>query len=311
MRILAVDDEPYIRELMPLLAARVGFPDVTTACSGAEALDALGVASYDCLVLDINMPGMDGIELCRLVRALPSYRKTPIIMLTAMSEREFMEQAFKVGATDYVTKPFDIKELGARLRVSQELMLARRAADAGPAGPINLADVFDIDGVDRVLDFAAFQNYLKQTSRSGLAASQIFAVKIDRAATIFRRAKPDEFIYALREVAFALTQTLRMQDCLLSYAGQGVFVVVSNSATPLDAAGTESDVQQTLDERNAAYDDGAPMDIEVSVGGSIQPGFGDPADCLRVLERAIARADARTEAKAGQVRPVSIRQILP
>ena len=65
MKILAVDDEPYILELMPLLAARVGFSDVTTFSSAVDALDTLvnGKAIFDCLLLDINMPDMDGIEL--------------------------------------------------------------------------------------------------------------------------------------------------------------------------------------------------------------------------------------------------------
>ncbi|MDB5661059.1 MAG: srrA, partial [Cypionkella sp.] len=63
MRILAVDDDPCILELMPLLVAISGFPDVTTAPSGQRALDALANSddSFDCLLLDINMPGMDGV----------------------------------------------------------------------------------------------------------------------------------------------------------------------------------------------------------------------------------------------------------
>ena len=90
MKILAVDDEPFILELLPMLAAKSGFPDVTTAHSGDLALETLVQASapFDCLLLDINMPGMDGIELCSRVRQLDRYEKTPILMLTAMSERD-------------------------------------------------------------------------------------------------------------------------------------------------------------------------------------------------------------------------------
>jgi DNA-binding response OmpR family regulator len=129
MKILTVDDDAFIRELLPLIAAKAGFPDVTTVSSGQLAMETLTKVdtAFDCMLLDINMPGMNGIELCGRIRQMDAYGKTPIIMLTAMSERDYMDDAFKAGATDYATKPFDINELGARLRVAQELVLAHRA----------------------------------------------------------------------------------------------------------------------------------------------------------------------------------------
>ena len=307
MRILAVDDEPYIRELMPMMAARVGFPDVTTVASGAHALDSLSEAVFDCIILDINMPEMDGIELCRRIRALPAYRQTPVLMLTAMSERDFMVQAFKAGATDYVTKPFDIHELGARLRIAEELMLARRAAADPAIAPVNLAEALILDGVDRLIDFTAFKNYLKQASRAGLAATHVVAVQIDRIETLFGRANQNEFLYGLREVAFALTEALRLQGCLISYAGHGVFAVVCNSAAPMPADVVESDVQQILDERDAAYDDGTPMDLEVSVGAPIHPNYGDLSEVPRSVERAIARAENRSATKRSKLPTANLR----
>lgn len=313
MRILAVDDEPFILELIPMLAARVGFPDVTTVTSGARALQALGQAGalFDCLVLDINMPQMDGIALCHRIRQLAAYRKTPILMLTAMSDRDFMEAAFKAGATDYVTKPFDIHELGARLRVANELVQAHRAASPRQTEhrlALDLAEAVDLDMAGQVLEFGAFTNYLKQVSRAGTAALQILAVKIDRVDQLHARTTADEFCYALREVAFAVAEGLRTLGCLITYAGSGVFVVVSSSATPLDAPQIESAVQEVLDDRNAAGDDGQPLDIEVSVGAPIQPNFGDQADCPRSIDRATARAEYREAAKRQKPRDVTIRR---
>lgn len=323
MRILAVDDEPYILELMPMLAARVGFPDVTTVSSGAGALESLlnKETIFDCFVLDINMPGMDGIELCRRVRQITSYRKTPIIMLTAMSERDFLDAAFVAGATDYATKPFDIHELGARLRVAHELVLARRASEMAEAlrehsgraihltHPFDLSEPMALDGVDKLLDFDSLKNYLKQISRAGLAATQVIAVKIDKVEEIYGLSNADEFTYALREVAHAFAETLRTKSCLISYAGQGVFVAVSNSAAPLSAHDIESDVQQILDEKNSKYDIGSPMDIEVSIGSPVQPNFGDLADVPLSIERAITRANSRSESKHHKPRAMNIRQL--
>ncbi len=124
IRILAVDDDPFIRSLVPIVSENAGYSEVTTVSSGQLALDAIArtEAPYDCLLLDISMPGMDGIELCKTIREIPSYRNTPIVMLTGMRDMKSMDSAFQAGATDYVTKPFDVIELGARLRLVQELI---------------------------------------------------------------------------------------------------------------------------------------------------------------------------------------------
>lgn len=325
MKILAVDDDPCILELMPLLAAKSGFPNVTTASSGQLALDTLanGDASFDCLLLDINMPGMDGIELCKRVRRLEAYRTTPIIMLTAMSEREYIDRAFKAGATDYATKPFDISELGARLRVAQELVIARREAEmakdsqAASGSAINqmhgfdLSEVIRIEGAQALVDFVSLKNYLKQISGAGLAASHVIAVKVDRIEEFYARATTEEFTYALHEVAYAINEVLRTIGGLISYAGNGIFVVVSNSAAPLSSSEIESEVQHLLDEKNSEYDCGAPLDIEVSVGNPIQPNFSDVADMPKSVERAIARAETRSLTKPDRPLTVNIRRCGP
>jgi CheY-like chemotaxis protein len=323
MRILAVDDEPYILELIPMLATRVGFPEVATAPSGPLALDALTGhgASFDCLLLDINMPDMDGIELCGRIRLIDRYRKTPIIMLTAMSERKFIDAAFKAGATDYVTKPFDIHELGARLRIARELVEARREAETAKhaltatgsaiakAKSFDIPDAITIEGVANLVDFDSLKNYLRQCSRAGLAASQAIAAKIDRIDHIVDQATLDEVAYALGEVAHAISDALQTREALMSYAGRGIFVVVSSSAPPLSAIEIEAEVQHLLDDKNSEYDSGSPMDLEVSVGNPVSPNFGDVADVPRSIERAIARAEERSIAKRGQPRAVNIRRL--
>lgn len=317
-----MDDEPYILELMPMLARRVGFSDVTTAASGAMALEALATAEavYDCLLLDINMPEMDGIELCRRVRAIETYRRTPIIMLTAMSERDFMDRAFQAGATDYATKPFDINELGARLRVAQELAAARRSVEAARAGrsPPGEADegiarpdpaeAMSFEGIGNLVDGVSLTNYLKQLSRSGLAVSQIIAVMIDRFDEIHARATATELRYALREVTDAVHATLLTNLALIAYVGNGVFVIVSNAAGALSSVEIESDVQHLLDERNAEYDDGHPMDLEVSIGNPVLPPVGNIAAAEASVERAVARASSRSVTRRDTPRTPNIRR---
>ncbi|MDB5657533.1 MAG: response regulator, partial [Cypionkella sp.] len=85
-------------------------------------------------------------------------------------------------------------------------------------------------------------------------------MKVDKIQQVYVRATTEEFIYALREVADAVHEVLRTKCGLISYAGNGVFVVVSNSAAPLCSNEIEAEVQHLLDEKNSEYDCGAPLD---------------------------------------------------
>jgi UDP-N-acetylglucosamine transferase subunit ALG13 len=194
--------------------------------------------------------------------------------------------------------------------------VARREAQAvkksvSPIAPTRGLDLSECDGIVNVGDFVDFDsliNYLKQSSRAGLAASQLIAIKVDTIEDIYSRANADEFMYALREVACAITETFHAKGCLIAYAGDGIFVVASKSPTPLLAVEIESQVQNLLDDRNVEYDSGNPMDIEVSVGNPIRPSLSDLAEVPRSVERAIARAKARAETKNDRVQAMNIRR---
>ena len=84
---------------------------------------------------------------------------------------------------------------------------------------------------------------------------------------------------------------------LIAYTGNGVFVIVSNAASALPSIEIESDVQHLLDERNAEYDDGSPMDLEVSIGSPVLPPVGNTGAVEASVERAIARASSRSQAR--------------
>lgn len=114
-RILAVDDSPtYLAELGDALRDE-GY-DVIGARSGEEAIDLLAVQSVDCILLDLMMPGLSGQETCRRVKAAPGVRDVPLIMLTAVEDREAMIQGLAVGADDYISKSSEFEVLKARVR---------------------------------------------------------------------------------------------------------------------------------------------------------------------------------------------------
>jgi two-component system, OmpR family, response regulator MprA len=126
--ILVVDDEPAVRRALER-ALRLDEYDVQLAADGREALDSLAESPADAVILDVMMPGIDGLEVCRRMRAAGD--KTPILMLTARDAIDDRVKGLDVGADDYLVKPFALRELQARLRA-----LLRRAGEEDGDGEI-------------------------------------------------------------------------------------------------------------------------------------------------------------------------------
>ena len=115
-RILVVEDEADIAGLIKHALERDGGAAVSIVHSGDAALKAVTADPPDLMILDLNLPVMSGTEVCRLVRAKSSTRQVPIIMLTARTSESDRVTGLDLGADDYVTKPFSIRELAARVR---------------------------------------------------------------------------------------------------------------------------------------------------------------------------------------------------
>jgi CheY-like chemotaxis protein len=133
--ILVVDDLPANRDLLTRRLERAGFR-VLGAGSGPEALDVLGRSGVDCVLLDIMMPGMTGLEVLRRVRLTRSEAALPVIMVTAKSDNEDVIEALTLGANDYVTKPVDFPVTLARIRAHLRTRSAAQLAEAAPPEPI-------------------------------------------------------------------------------------------------------------------------------------------------------------------------------
>ncbi len=120
-RILVVDDEPAVRRALER-ALRLESYEVALAEDGEQALDAIAQDPVDALILDVMMPGIDGLEVCRRMRSAGD--RTPVLMLTARDAIDDRVEGLDVGADDYLVKPFALRELQARVRA-----LLRRAGD--------------------------------------------------------------------------------------------------------------------------------------------------------------------------------------
>jgi putative two-component system response regulator len=116
-RILVVDDESTMRRLLEKLLRMEGY-DVSLASSGEQALADLFKHGADTVLLDMRMPGMTGLEVCRQIRSHPRTLHTPVVFITAVNDRELRRRGMEAGADDFLSKPFDEVELLARIRNS-------------------------------------------------------------------------------------------------------------------------------------------------------------------------------------------------
>src|SRR6202046_5859349 len=128
-KVLVVDDDPSL-----LKALRIGLTargdDVIVAHSGAEAINQVALAGPDLVILDLGLPDLDGLEVCRRVR---EFSDVPIVVLSAYGDEHRKVEALDSGADDFITKPFGMAELEARLRVAIRHSAARTGNGADPA----------------------------------------------------------------------------------------------------------------------------------------------------------------------------------
>jgi CheY-like chemotaxis protein len=145
--LLIVDDLPRNLQVLALLLSKAGYR-VSMAMEGAQAVEMMRVEAPDLVLLDVMMSGMDGLEVCRVLKADPALREIPVIFLTAKAELEDLQEGFRLGAVDYVTKPFRGGELLARVATHVSLKLAlERERDLRRSLEETLAQVKTLSGL--------------------------------------------------------------------------------------------------------------------------------------------------------------------
>jgi DNA-binding response OmpR family regulator len=161
--ILVAEDQSDIRELIAMNLRSAGY-EVSTVGDGVAALASQNESASDLLILDLMMPGLDGLEVCKALRARG--RNTPILMLTAKSTELDRVLGLELGADDYLTKPFSLAELLARVKAllrRADLLRAAQQGQAGPAGVLRNGDLEILPAKRQVrlrgntLDFTALE----------------------------------------------------------------------------------------------------------------------------------------------------------
>jgi DNA-binding response OmpR family regulator len=273
MKILAVDDDPIILELIRDSLDVVGIPDVDTFDMPLIALETLKRQEtvYDAILLDIQMPELDGIGLCAAIRKIEQYRQTPIVMVTAMGETRYVNAAFEAGADDYLNKPFDPFEIGIRLeRVVQHAEMRRLVvAREGSKAEASYVDP-RAGSVEGTVPYPSLRNYLAQLPRCQ-AVHSIVAVKVANIDVLASKLNQASFERVLGHVAQALTRQLRDNHHLISYFEHGYFLCVSQCAANVFDGFLRSAVEDTLNRDR----------IETLKDGALRIEFGAPVFCRK------------------------------
>jgi PleD family two-component response regulator len=282
MRIYFADDSEDEREIMEATLSSGGYEDIQLLNSGGELLARLGidpvspaVAEPSLILLDIRMPGVDGVEACARIRADSRYQHTPILMVSSIDDLETLNHAFLAGANDYINKPYNRVELLARVRAAmrlkseldrrvareRELLAARelratRLRDAGSA----------IDPATNLLPREVLEDYVSVEENAALARIGVFALQID-SLDVFERncgiiAKRD----MLRQVAGALMHIPAHLGDLLTHFDTGLFLALLHNTDRAAMTATAQLTQRAVRALAVPRSPGSSEIVTASIG---------------------------------------------
>ena len=218
MKVLVADDSPVSRHLLKVALCSSGY-ETHLVADGAEALRVLEQEeSPKLVILDWMMPHMDGVEVCRAIRKRAAERYVYIILLTANGQQEEINEGLEAGADDYITKPFDLQELKARLRVGKRILELHE----------QLVSQASHDSLTSLLNRSAILEVLqKELIRSARAGTPVAVIMTD--LDHFKNVNDTYGHLAgdavLREAARRMSASLRAYDSVGRYGGEEFLIV--------------------------------------------------------------------------------------
>jgi len=304
MKILAVDDDPDFMGVFKAVLEGLGYTDLTTASSGDEALDLISksVSGFDCFILDVQMPGMDGIELCGRIRTFDTYKDAPIIMNTAVADRDYIDAAFTAGATDYLTKPVDEVEVKARLGVIEKLVTERMRAQIALSHPgtdlFNAPSYGFLDGiplkrVDGAMDLFSMGNYLKTLGLFRALTISAIGIHVVNARSIHDLEGGHVFGEVMIDVATCISDCLKPSNRMIAYAGGGIFVCLMPRSEIGEPEVLADRLREYVLEFEEVYGELGIQLPTISVGNPITVRAAQLNAPTKILDEAIAAVKAR------------------
>ena len=285
--VLVADDED-IRSLVALRLRKAGY-DVITAANGEEALKLTREAKPDLLLLDISMPVMDGLAVCREIQAALGAAAPPVIFLTARTHTTAAVEGFAVGAADYVTKPFRPAELLARVHANLRSKAVRDAL-AHDATTDPLTGLLNRRGLDtRALEAVA----LARRHGRPLACLVIDLDHFKRINDTYGHAAGD---VVLQAVAERLHRETRISDLAARFGGEEFLILMPETSSEGATVAAEK-LRAACEAEPVFYasPEGAiTIPLTCSIGAaSWRPGMGEPPDLFDEADRALYEAKRR------------------
>jgi len=283
MRILVVDDDFIALSLIEAALAMYGFSNVTKASSAQDAVQLLKEApnAFDCILLDYRMPDVDGAQLCVQIRRFPRYRSTPIIFVTAASDRSSINTVYSVGAIDYVSKPIDPQEIAIRVSIAEKLALeAQEKAKVGmkssdapnrsePFPYFDIKDPVPIFHVNGVVGRIAMNNYIQAIGQGQHDDFAVSAIGINGFEDIHDSVSPAIAYAIISEIAKTISDSLKRNETLICYNGYGEFICVTKNTDLSENVGQARRINSRIARMKLATDDGTPLSATVSIGKAV------------------------------------------
>ena len=274
MRILTVDDDLVMLDILGTALESSGFDDITFAATAEDALELIEVASkpYEVFLLDIMLPEISGIEVCRRLRTIEQYRATPVLMITGSRARDMMTRAFEAGATDFVSKPFDVFELVTRIRLAamlndglvRERMNEVALEEIGRLADVSFDDRFDLKRGPGVRGFLALENELLRHADAQYEMT-LFTVQINNALGLYRGSRPAQFRDSVDVVARVLSHKIDSDATRFAYAGRGAMFCVIHGAAEVALSDLQERINTLLVQGWDAFAIGHPTAPMVSI----------------------------------------------
>lgn len=275
MRVLAVDDDPIILDLLGLALSNSPYNDFELTSSSEEALQLLEESEdpFECFLLDIRMPGMDGIELCKRIREYPEYDQTPIIMVTRLDHRLYLERAILAGASDYVVKPFEGPEVIMRIELAEVrrlLMPQERKpnpylvpAELCNIGQGRVSEAFPLMGVS---NFFSLQDMNSRLMELPMFTQMTFlSLKVTNAPNLHARLSSVEFQNVMKKVGKAAAEALQNKPFMMSHHGNGILSIVIATNKLLSHRRLEGSINRAF--RNMTEDTQARPHVVIATSG--------------------------------------------